>query len=158
MVHERPYSHKKHSTIFLRQGAGVPSLHAAPFGVEVSFQWIFKINETLEMSPGQFSQQRGEYFLVWKDRCEPDHVRKGFFRELLAEVCRQLSPHCGDSFLTVLRTLFLENVLPNSLPYIPIKGHQGRIDPSGDVLPALLNHRPEITEQNTLASGCSSER
>jgi len=55
MVHERPYSHKKHSTDFLRQGAGVPSLHAAPFGVEVSFQWIFKINETLEMSPGQFS-------------------------------------------------------------------------------------------------------
>jgi hypothetical protein len=83
MVHERPCSHKKNPTNSLRQGAGVPSLHAAPFGVEVSFQWIFKINETLEMSPGQYSPQRGEYFL------------------------------------TVLLKLFLENVLPNSLPYIP---------------------------------------
>ena len=76
------------------------------------------------MSPGQFSPQRGEYFLVWKDLCEPDHVRKRFFRELLAKVRRQLSPHCGDYFLTVLHKLFLENVLPNSLPYIPKKGHK----------------------------------
>src|ERR1039458_592106 len=102
-----------------------------------------------EVGPRQLSHQRYDNLPVGEDFGELDHAAEVLFPKSASKLSLQLCTQCGHDLLPIVRPLFLEDVLPDALPDVPIERGKARIHGPRHAL-AGLRIRSRKSASNTV--------
>ena len=134
----------KHSVDFVSQCTGAPSFDPAHLGIKVALERIIQVDEGLEVRPAQFSPQRGDNLGIGERFREANHVAQRFLTEASSKLRLQLSLQCGDNFLPIPRTLFLQHFPPDPIADIPVEHGQAGVGGPGNGIPRCFNEVPHL--------------
>src|ERR1017187_7944754 len=100
-----------------------------------------------EVGPRQLSHQRYDNLPVGEDFGELDHAAEVLFPKSASKLSLQLCTQCGHDLLPIVRPLFLEDVLPDALPDVPIERGKAGIHGPPDSPAGLPDPIPQVGQQ-----------
>src|SRR5260221_307940 len=135
---------EKHGLDLLLERSRVPVLHATHLRVEIALQRIVNRDDLPKMSPAQLCPQCGQNPEIGEDLRESDHAEKAPLPEAPAELRLQLCTQCGHYLLSIVRPPFLQDVLPDAPPHVPVKRGEPRVHGAGHTFAGFQYQLPNL--------------